>query len=110
MGQRRSSAIAQRKPSDTPLDLILPEPMRPAHWAGFYRAVQQGRFTKDTELQTSRALTKDGRIIAVELSGAIIWSTAGHVRGIMAIGRDVTERRAHEQAQQERLASLERHR
>jgi PAS domain S-box-containing protein len=90
------------------LDLIVPEPYRPAHWAGFSRAVQQGRFAKDDVLLTSRARTKDGRIIAVELSAAIIWSPAGQVRGIMAIGRDVTARRAREQAQQERIASLER--
>jgi PAS domain S-box-containing protein len=89
------------------LDLIVPEPLRAAHWAGFSRAVQQGHFTKDTVLQTSRALTKDGSSIAVELSAAIIWSPAGQVWGIMAIGRDVTERRAREQAQQERLARLE---
>ena len=90
------------------LDLIVPEPYRPAHWAGFARAIQQGRFAKDDVLLTSRALTKDGHIIAVELSSAIIWSPAGHVRGIMALGRDVTERRIREQAQQERIASLER--
>ncbi len=90
------------------LDLIVPEPYRPAHWAGFSRAVQQGRFAKDDVLLTSRALTKDGSIIAVELSAALIWSPAGQVRGIMAIGRDVTERRAREQAQQERIARLER--
>ena len=90
------------------LDLIVPEPYRTAHWAGFYRAVQQGRFTKDDVLQTSRGLTKDGRTIAVELAAAIIWSPSGQVRGIMAIGRDVTERRAREQTQHERIASLER--
>ena len=90
------------------LDLIVPEPYRTAHWAGFSRAVQQGRFTNDAVLQTSRALTKDGRTIAVELSATIIWSPSGQVRGIMAIGRDVTELRAREQAQRERIASLER--
>src|SRR5262249_9676877 len=90
------------------LDLIVPEPYRPAHWAGFARAIQQGRFAKDDVVLTSRALTKDGHIIAVELSAAIIWNPAGHVRGIMALGRDVTERRIREQAQQERIASLER--
>ena len=90
------------------LDLIVPAPDRPAHWAGFSRAVQQGHFATDDVLLTSRALTKAGNMIAVELSAAIIWSPAGQVRGIMAIGRDVTARRAHEQAQQERLASLVR--
>ena len=90
------------------LDLIVPEPMRAAHWAGFHRAVQQGRFTKDDVLQTSRALTKDGRTIAVELSAAMIRDHTGDIVGIMAIGRDVTARRAREQAQHERIASLER--
>jgi len=75
------------------LDLIVPEPYRVAHWAGFSHAVTQGRFAKDDALLTSRALTKDGRIIAVELSAAIVRSPSGQVRGIMAIGRDVTERR-----------------
>jgi PAS domain S-box-containing protein len=90
------------------LDLIVPEPYRPAHWAGFSRAVQQRRFAKDDVLQTSRALTKDGRTIAVELAAAILRGSSGQVRGIMAIARDVTERRASEQAQRERIASLER--
>lgn len=89
------------------LDLIVPEPYRTAHWAGFSHAVQQGRFAKDDALLTSRALTKDGRTIAVELSAAILWSPSDQVRGIMAIGRDVTERCAREQAQHERIASLE---
>ena len=89
------------------LDLIVPKPYRTAHWAGFSRAVQQGRFMKDTVLQTSRALTKDSRTIFVELAAAIIWSPSGQVRGIMAIGRDVTERHAREQAQREHIARLE---
>ena len=90
------------------LDLIVPEPYRVAHWAGFSHAIEQGRFAGDDVLLTSRALTKDGRTIAVELSAAIVRSPAGQVRGIMAIGRDVTERRKREQAQLERIASLER--
>ena len=90
------------------LDLIVPEPSRTAHWAGFFRAVQHGSFAKDDVLLTSRAITKDGRIIDVGLSAAIIRSDSGQVQGIIAIGRDVTERRAREQAQQERIARLER--
>ncbi len=54
------------------LDLIVPKPYRVAHWAGFSHAVTQGRFAKDDALLTSRALTKDGRIITVELSAAIV--------------------------------------
>jgi PAS domain S-box-containing protein len=90
------------------LDLIVPEPYRVAHWAGFSHAVKQGRFAKGDALLTSRALRKDGRIIAVELSAAIVRGPSGQVQGIMAIGRDVTERCARDQAQHERIASLER--
>ena len=78
------------------LDLIVPEAYRAAHWAGFSHAIEQGRFARDDALLTSRALTKDGRIIAVELSAAIVRSPSGQVRGIMAIGRDVTERRVRQ--------------
>ena len=101
-GHMAAEAIGQT------LDLIVPEPYRAAHWAGFSRAVKQGRFAKDDILLTSRAVAKDGRIIMVEFSAAIVRSPSGQVRGIMAIGRDVTERRAREQAQHERITSLER--
>lgn len=74
------------------LDLIVPEPFRAAHWAGFSRAVQRGRFKSDAMLQTSRALVKNGTTIDVELSAAIIRNASGEVQGIMAIGRDVAER------------------
>ena len=97
-GHRAAEAIGHT------LALIVPAPYRPAHGAGFSRAVQQGHCATDAVVLTSHALTKDGRRIAVELSAAIIWSPAGQGRGILAIGRAVTARRAHEQAQQERLA------
>lgn len=76
------------------LDLIVPEPFRAAHWAGFSRAIRQGRFKSDVMLQTSRALAKDGRTMVVELSAAIIGNESGKVQGIMAIGRDVSQRPA----------------
>ena len=101
-GHRADEAIGQT------LDLIVPEPYRAAHWAGFSRAIERGHFANDDALLTSRALTKDGRVIAVELSAAIIRSPAGEVKGIMAIGRDITDRRVREQAQHERIATLER--
>ena len=74
------------------LDLIVPEPFRDAHWAGFHRAIERRGFAKDESLLTSRAMTKDGRTIYVELSAAIICNDEEQPIGIMAIGRDVTER------------------
>jgi PAS domain-containing protein len=40
------------------LNLSVSELSRTVHWAGFARAVQPGRFTKDARLQTSSTLTK----------------------------------------------------
>lgn len=95
-GYRGEEAIGQT------LDLIVPEADRPAHWAGFTRAIERGRFASDAALQTSRTVTKDGRPIVVELSAAILLDPAGHPQGIMAIGRDVTERWARDEAQRAR--------
>ena len=100
-GHRAEEAIGQT------LDLIVPEPHRAAHWAGFSRAVERGRFASDEVLLTSRALTKGGRAIAVELSAAIVRDPSGQVTGIVSIGRDVTDRRAREEAQRACIASLE---
>jgi PAS domain S-box-containing protein len=101
-GYETAEAIGQT------LDLIVPEPYRVAHWAGFSHAVEQGRFARNDVLLTSRAVTKDGRIITVEFAASIVRIPSGQVQGIMAIGRDVTERRVREQSQLERIASLER--
>ena len=86
LGYSAAEAIGQS------LNLIVPESSREAHWAGFSRAVEQGRFASDAMLQTSRALTKDGNTLTVELSAAIVRDETGAVQGILAIGRDVTKR------------------
>lgn len=103
-GAERLFGYSAREAVGRTLDLIVPESMRAAHWEGFSRAVRQRRFSKDRVSLT--ILAKDGR--SAELVAAIIWDPAGEVQGIAAIGRDVTERLAHEKAQQERIASLER--
>jgi len=104
----RNMALVPGEAVGHTLDLIVPEPYRTAHWDGFSRAVRRGHFAKDEVLLTSRALTKDGRVIVVELSAAIIRSHDDQVTGIMAIGRDITARRVREQADHERIVCLER--
>jgi PAS domain S-box-containing protein len=74
------------------LDLIVPEPFRDAHWAGFHCAIERRGFAKDESLLTSRATTKDGRTIYVELSAAIVCNDTEQPIGIIALGRDVTAR------------------
>jgi len=89
------------------LDLIVPEPSRKSHWAGFEAAVKRGRFRSEVALQTSRSITKNGTEIFVELSAAIVTGDAGEVRGIMAIARDVTARHQQERARRVQLTELQ---
>jgi PAS domain S-box-containing protein len=90
------------------LDVIVPEPLRRAHWEGFDRAIASGRTASDGRPTTTRSMHKDGRTLYVDLSFAVITDAAGAVVGALAIARDSTARRASERAMRERVAELEK--
>jgi PAS domain S-box-containing protein len=74
------------------LDLIIPERLRAAHWAGFDRALQSGTLRLAGRATLTRGLHKDGRRLYVDMSFAIVRACAGEVLGAVAVARDVTER------------------
>jgi PAS domain S-box-containing protein len=74
------------------LDLIIPERLRAAHWAGFDRALQSGTLRLAGRATLTRGLHKDGRRLYVDMSFAIVRAGAGEVLGAVAVARDVTER------------------
>jgi PAS domain S-box-containing protein len=73
------------------LDLIIPEHLRKAHWAGFDRAMASGTTRLGGQATLTRALHKDGRRLYVEMSFAVA-RTGGEVIGAIAIARDATAR------------------
>ena len=74
------------------LDMIIPERLRPAHWAGFRRAIAEARTQGGNQVRTTRSLHKDGRTLYVDLSFAVITDALGAATGALAVGRDGTAR------------------
>ncbi|NTV71404.1 MAG: PAS domain S-box protein [Azonexaceae bacterium] len=97
-GFERASALGQS------LDLIIPEALREAHWAGFNRAMANGTMRLAGRATVTRALTAAGDTIYVEMSFAVICDEAANVIGSVAVARDATQRHLREKALRERLA------
>ena len=90
------------------LDVIIPERLRAAHWAGFRRAIESGRAGHANQVRTTRSLHKDGRRLYVDLSFGVVADTQARVVGSVAVGRDCGDRYLAEKALRERLAVLEK--
>ncbi|WP_292442246.1 PAS domain S-box protein [Methylibium sp.] len=90
------------------LDVIVPELLRAAHWAGFRRAIESGHAGHSNQVRTTRSLHKDGRKLYVDLSFGVVADAAGRVEGSVAVGRDVSDRYLAEKALRERVATLEK--
>ncbi|MBK7899163.1 MAG: PAS domain S-box protein [Azonexus sp.] len=69
------------------LDIIIPERLRAAHWAGYHRALAAGRTRGDGSPTRSKALTAAGETIYVEMSFAVVSDDAGQPLGSVAVAR-----------------------
>ena len=74
------------------LDVIIPERLRGAHWAGYRRAIAAGETKYGNRVLTTRSTRKDGSKLYVELSFALVKDRGGMVTGALATARDGTER------------------
>jgi len=94
------------------LDLIIPEHLRAAHWAGFHRAIERRATQHSGAATITRALTGDGETIYVDISFALVLDAAGTVIGSLGIARDATLRqqeRRELQAFRQQVATDGRH-
>lgn len=69
------------------LDLFIPERLRAAHWAGFDRAMESGRTKHAGHPTRTKALTRDGQTVYVEMSFAAITDETGQAVGSLAVAR-----------------------
>jgi PAS domain S-box-containing protein len=76
------------------LDIIIPERLREAHWAGFHKAVETGAMRLAGAPTVTRALHPTGRRLYVEMSFALVRGHDGRVLGAVAVARDATARMA----------------
>lgn len=97
-GHARAEALGQS------LNLLIPERFRPAHDAGFARAVATGELRTGTRVLRTRSNHKDGRRLYVDFTFALLKDAAGRVVGVYALARDATEAHLAQQAQQGRSA------
>jgi len=75
------------------MDLIIPERLRPRHWAGWAAAMRAGVTNYDDgQLLAVPALHKEGRQISIEFSIQLLKDQNGQVEWVVAVIRDVTER------------------
>jgi PAS domain S-box-containing protein len=94
-GHARDEALGQN------LNLLIPERFRPAHDAGFTRAVASGTLRTGTRVLRTRADHKDGRRLYVDFTFALLKDATGTVTGVYALARDATEAHLQQQANQQ---------
>ncbi len=70
------------------LDLIIPEHLRAAHWAGFEKSAAAGTTKYAGRVMTTRATHKDGRKVYVDFSFELLKEADGTVIGAIAAGRE----------------------
>lgn len=80
------------------LDLIIPERLRAAHWAGFNRAIAAGRTQHGGQIRTTRAVHRDGDKRYVDMSFGLVIGRDESVLGSIAMARDASAKRALEEA------------
>jgi PAS domain S-box-containing protein len=91
------------------LDVLIPERLRSAHWAGFDAAIQTGQMKHGRESMTTRSMRSDGSDLYVDLSFALVKDGTGQVLGAVAVARDITRRFQAEKESRRRIAELEAH-
>ena len=74
-----------------PLDIIIPEHLRHAHWEGFGKAVASGHTKHGTGAMKTRATPKAGQKLYVSLAFSVVKDREGKVIGAMATARPFTE-------------------
>ena len=75
------------------LDIIIPEPQRARHWAGFARVMETGESRYGTgEVLAVPGLRKDGTRVSLEFTIVSLRDPSGRMEGMAAILRDVTRR------------------
>lgn len=89
------------------LDLIVPEPQRARHWAGYREVMRTGQTHYGREILAVPALRKDGARISVEFHIVLLRDERNELTGAAALMRDVTERWQRERSLRERIRALE---
>jgi PAS domain S-box-containing protein len=89
------------------LDVIIPEPLRARHWAGYDGVMASGETKYGADLLKVPALHRSGRRLSIEFRVSLLRDDHGAVAGIAAFLRDVTAAWQEQQELRKRLAAAE---
>jgi PAS domain S-box-containing protein len=93
VGAERLFGFTPAEALGRPLDLIVPEPQRARHGAGFRRVMETGESRYGAgEVLAMPSLRKDGGRISLDFTIVPLRDPAGRMEGMAAILRDVTRR------------------
>lgn len=92
-GAERIFGFSKADAVGSSLDLIIPERLRAAHWAGYRKVMLTGvsRYGAG-DLLSVPSLTRDGARISVEFTIVPLVDPVGGMMGTVAVLRDVTAR------------------
>jgi PAS domain S-box-containing protein len=92
-GAERLFGFAAAEAVGRTLDIIIPEPQRARHWAGFERVIKTGESRYGAgDVLAVPGLRKDGTRLSLEFTIVPLRSTDGQMEGMAAILRDMTRR------------------
>ena len=94
----RVFGFSQNEALGASLDLIIPERLREAHWAGYHAALAAGKMKLEGKPTLTRGVHQSGRKLYVEMTFALVKDPSGAAIGSVAMARDVTERVERERA------------
>lgn len=89
------------------LDLIIPERFRERHWEGYRAAMGARAVSSEGRLLEVPALHRDGRIISIAFTVALVTYGAEAAPAIAAVLRDDTEHRTERRWLSNRIKELE---
>ena len=89
------------------MDMIIPERLRPRHWAGYHQTMATGITQYGTDLLRVPAVDKQGRALSIAFTVAMLHTPDGKVSAIASVIRDETRRFNDERALKKRVAELE---
>jgi PAS domain S-box-containing protein len=101
-GFEESEALGQS------LSLITPQRLQHRHNVGFEQAMASGTTRYGTTLLKVPANHKDGQILSIAFTVAMLLDDAGKVSGVAAVIRDETQRFMEDRDLRKRLANYER--
>ena len=89
------------------LDIIIPQRQQQRHWDGYHKTMATGQTKYGNDVLRVPAVHKDGRMLSIAFTVALLHSPDQKVSAIVAVIRDESSRFAEERNLKKRLAELE---